>query len=192
MTRRNYFDDAAYESLNELFLSKRKIPEHQLLNAIDSENLLAHYVAYNIVTEAYRRIHPEPELLRIGEFLLDYYLGCIEREPLPEPKTTEELIADRPHTRYEAAWELPSWLDNAWRHRPETDSLIADFVERITDLFLKSDEETRTCIETAFLEHALERPALRPLFAHWEQHPQLSDAHRQAMLWAVAHERPRK
>lgn len=189
MPRRNTFDDASLESLRKLYLSKRKIPEHQLLKAIDSDNPLAHALAHEIVTDAYRRIHPEPEMLRIAEFLLDYYLGCMERESPYMLVTTDESMTNRILSSVDTAMGLLTWIEVVWRQRPETDALIGQFVERITDLFLRSDDDTRQSIEI-FLQTALERIEIQPLFAHWKDHPQLSEAHFNAMQWAAEFERP--
>jgi hypothetical protein len=40
-----------------------------------------------------------------------------------------------------------------------------------------------------FLEHALESPELRPLFAHWAGHAEMREAHARALEWGRAHER---
>lgn len=189
MKSKREISEAELDELRAMLLGKGKIPEHKLLNAMDCSNLIANCIAHEIVTEAYRRVHPELDAIRVGEFLQNYYLACIEREPPPEPDKDAEILDHEPHSRYWAATGLIGFLVNAWRLRPESEPLIADFVNRITDLFLASDKDVRDCIETAFLEHALEWPELRPLFAHWADHPQLAEAHRYAMEWGVAHER---
>jgi hypothetical protein len=190
MKSKREISEAELDELREMFLGKGKIPEHKLLNAMDSSNLIANCIAHEIVTEAYQRVHPELDLVRVGEFLLDYYLNCIEREPPPEPQDDAELRDDELHRPYEAGRLLIGFVVNMWRLRPETDALIDDCVQRVTNLYLKSNQEIRLCIETAFLEHVFERPELRPLFAHWANHPELAEAHRMCMEWGLRFERP--
>jgi hypothetical protein len=94
------------------------------------------------------------------------------------------------HRRFEAARELVGFLVRAWGHKPETDELIEKLVDRVTRLYLESDDATRNCIETGFLEHALECPHFRPLFRRWEHQPELKEAHLWALKWGMAHEWP--
>ncbi|MEX2287556.1 MAG: DUF4352 domain-containing protein [Planctomycetaceae bacterium] len=44
----------------------------------------------------------------------------------------------------------------------------------------------RDRIQTGFLEHALEFPELRQVFAHWSKHPEMRETHTRAMEWASA------
>ncbi len=170
--------------LESLLEGRAPIPRILVMRAMDCEDLRAQYLAYRAATRAYRRVRPDLGLLVAGEFLLDYYLMCMAREKTTSPEQYEDL-----HSRYEAAGELAGFLELAWKHRQETEELVTTLVDRVTRLYLESDEALRNCIETGFLEHALERPALRPLFQRWEHQPELIDAYRGAMEWGLAHER---
>lgn len=84
-----------------------------------------------------------------------------------------------------AAGELEAWFDHlAERGARETLQTVA---AAVTDLFLRSDSDVQTALETGFLEHVLEQEHLRSFFAHWNEDPRPSEAHQRALAWGESH-----
>ena len=52
------------------------------------------------------------------------------------------------------------------------------------DPYLEGDEDLRIAIVNATLEHLFERRAIAKYFRDWKQHPVLSVAYAQGMLWS--------
>ena len=180
------FSDAEIDELRALVNGRGPIPRVRVMQAMDCDDLRVKCLAYEMVTRAYHRIRPELGTITAGEFLLEYYLICITRK---EAQASNEGEDDEIHNRFQAAGELVEFLVRAWEHKPETDELIDKLVDRVTRLYLESDDATRNCIETGILEHALERPHFRPLFRRWEHQSELIEAHQRALEWGLAHER---
>jgi len=144
-----------------------------------SESLELQSLASEILTTAYHFVIPPIDVQESGYFLLHYYLGRIAEGVHDSSEV---------HTPHEAAQELVSLTQNAWRIRETVPGMLEDIVSKCTELFRKSDENTRDCIETGFLEHVLEFPELRTLFQFWEDDAELQDAYARALIWGVAHE----
>jgi hypothetical protein len=105
-----------------------------------------------------------------------YLLRCIRENPQNEPEPT----------RYEAARELEAVFDDV-ADEANSGSTLAEMSAAVTQAFLDSDQSVRTAIETGFLEHALEQPRLRPLFAHWANDDRLREAWELCLAWGEAH-----
>jgi hypothetical protein len=131
---------------------------------------------YKLTREAWSRIEPELERDETCAFIERYLLACIRQDPHD----------DEALSRYEAAYELEVWFDHGARTAGGGD-VLPRLVSAVTSLFLTSGREVQTAIETGFLEHVLEQPAMRPLFAHWAQDERLQDAWRHALAWGEAH-----
>jgi hypothetical protein len=74
--------DSEINELRAFVNGRGPIPRVRVMRAIDCEDVRVKYLAYEIVTRAYRRIRPELGIITAGEFLLDYYFICITREKL--------------------------------------------------------------------------------------------------------------
>jgi hypothetical protein len=139
--------------------------------------------AYFCLSERWERIHPEMEIWFTRPFVMDFLFRSI---------TESYESADRDShvpSSYEAARGLLGIL-RRWSRHSEGESLITELIERVDRTFLAGGETVRDCIEMGFLEHALEYPSFRPLFAHWLDRPEMREAHARALEWGRAHERP--
>jgi hypothetical protein len=115
-----------------------------------------------------------------------FVLGFLIRS-ITDPRERADLDSNV-LSHYEAAHALVAILRNFSGH-PEGTEPRRELVERITKAFLTGNESVRDCIETGFLEHALEYPGLRPLFELWRNHSELGEAHSRALEWGRSHER---
>lgn len=77
-----------------------------------------------------------------------------------------------------------SWFQHLSRLGDETAPALGEAVSAVTALYLASDDDVRTAIETGFLEHVLEDEEFRPSFAAWSEDDRLRPAWRAALAWA--------
>lgn len=172
---------AVCDEISKAYTGRGPIPRERVLGWIERGDLEAWGLLYTLTRDAHDRIEPKLDLQTAGEFLLDYYLRCIAEDPEPN---------DDLHSRFEAAWEMVPWLDHLWELKPESERLLALFVERVTESYRHGATEVRNAIETGFLEHAFERKELVALFAEWRHDPELGHAYELCLDWGRAH--PRK
>jgi hypothetical protein len=171
--------------LRSLLAAGTRIPAvlvDRLMSSVDREEQAE---AYNCLAAHAQRIQPDMEFWITAPFVGRFLLDCIA-----DPSTSAALDSPVP-SNYEAARDLVSVLRD-WIAPAGDKTILADLLDRIDRTFLDGDERVRACIETGFLEHALESPELRPLFAHWADHAELREAHSFAMEWGRAHEHGQK
>jgi hypothetical protein len=131
---------------------------------------------YRLTGEAYDRIVPPLGQQETCRLIQKYLLACLRLNP-------EDGVA---FSRYQAAWTLVSWFQHLSR-LPDTMPILRDAASTVTQLYLESDAEVRTAIETGFLEHVLEDEEFRPLFAGWAQDDRLSETWQAALAWGEPH-----
>jgi hypothetical protein len=131
---------------------------------------------YRLTGEAYERIQPPLGQQETCRLIQRYLMECLRLNP-------EDGVA---FSRYQAAWTLLSWFQHLSR-LADTSPLLRNAASAVTQLYLESDTEVRTAIETGFLEHVLEDEEFRPLFAGWEQDSRLREAWQAALAWGEAH-----
>jgi hypothetical protein len=150
-----------------------------LLASVDREDQSD---AYDCMANRWKRIQPELEMWYMAPLVLGYLTRSIT-EPIENADLDSNVFSS-----YEAARVLLGLLC-VWSDRPDFAEFCQELVARINRTFLEGDEAVRDCIETGFLEHALEYPKLRPLFESWKGHPKMCEAHARALEWGLAHER---
>ena len=149
-----------------------------MLQWIATGDLESWALLYELTDRGYSRIEPELGMEETCNFLLRYYLASIASSSGSGPNG---------HTRFEAAHELRSWLDELWQKRPDTNAIVQKLARRVTEVFLEGGPGVRNCIETGFLEHVFEREELVALFGEWKSHPELSATYDHCVEWGVAH-----
>ena len=142
----------------------------------DADDVKSLALLYRLTDEAYERIHPPLGQQETCRLIQRYLLECLRLNP-------EDGIA---FSRYQAAWTLVSWFQHLSR-LADTTPVLRDAASAVTQLYLESDTDVRTAIETGFLEHVLEDGDFRPLFAGWEHDNRLREAWRAALAWGEAH-----
>ncbi len=165
------------------------LPKQLLVEWIASDNLRIWGYVEIMLVDGFCRIQPPFDIKDSAAFLSDYYLRCMS-DPISCPSDADLVdLPDTPHSRYEAAEVLASFLENLIRLKPETNELIHDLVKNVTQMYVDGDSDLRLSIETGFLEHVFEIPANRRLFTPWNKTDFLNNAHNRCLEWGVAHER---
>jgi len=108
----------------------------------------------------------------------DYLIECLTHHP----KGGDDFV----HRGSEAGYEIAAWLKHLV-NAADGEAVVIEVAARLADAYRAADPTTRKRIETSALEHALESPAVRPFFAAWRTDPVLSEAHRHALAWGMAH-----
>lgn len=178
-------DDPNRAELRALLETEATIPARLVEKLMSSDDREQQADAYFCLSEHWDRIQPEMEIWFTMPFVFDFLFRCIT-----DPNKSSDL-ASNTLSLHEAARRLLGILQS-WNHRPNGGSIIADLVGRIERTFPSGGTAVRDCIETGFLEHALEHPELRRHFAHWSEHPEMREAHTRAMEWGRAHEQTEK
>lgn len=137
---------------------------------------------FDLLTKNARLIRPEFDPDDICGFMTRYLLRCIHENPGDGD----------PHipTGYEAAHHLAACLKKWARSLPETEAILAQAVQSITAAYQAADPDEQDRLINGTLEHALESPALRPIFSHWQTDPTLHHPWQLAMEWALDHTDP--
>ncbi len=148
------------DQLREMLEANTKIPARLVECLMSSDDREENADAYYCLSQRWERIQPEMEVWSTAPFVFDFLFRSII-----EPNDNTDLNSNALGS-YEAARDLLGIL-RGWFHHPQGETIIADLIKRIDRTFLDGNESIRLCIETGFLEHALEypqaAPALRPL-----------------------------
>ena len=147
------------------------------INAVEDSDLQTLSKLYRLTGEGYYRIQPELGMGPTCALIQRYLIGCV-RDGVTDSDEIQE--------RYEAAESLHV-LFRQLAGVEGTFPVLKAAAEGIKNLYLQSDEDVRTAIETGFLEHAMETAALRPYFEDWASDQRLKAAWSRAMEWGKAH-----
>jgi hypothetical protein len=142
------------------------------MKADDIEALGALYT-YILDPQYSRRIEPPLSLEDYHLFVLQYYTRCFRENPDGEWSDS----------RYSAGWSLVNWFKGLWKDNSVPRSALADIKDRLSLLYKEGDEELRTCIINATLEHLFENAEIARYFADWRLDPLLSKAYGEASEW---------
>jgi hypothetical protein len=83
-------------------------------------------------------------------------------------------------SRYGAGWDLVGLILNLWDADSNQPALV-DLKNWLAKLYKRSDEDLRTCIVHATLEHVFQRKPLRNFFSDWKRDAELSRAYEEAV-----------
>jgi hypothetical protein len=167
--------------IRRLLESQAQLPARLVEALMASRDREEQADAYFCLSERWDRIHPEMEVWFTAPFVLDFLFRSMT-DPCDSIDDDSYVLSS-----YDAARELLGIL-RRWNGRSEGESVVAQLTERMDRAFLAGDQCVQDCIETGFLEHALEYPELRPLFAHWPGRLEMSEAYARALEWGLAHE----
>jgi hypothetical protein len=119
------------------------------------------------------RIEPPFTPNEYKSLVAHYYERCLKEDPKGE-------WAD---SRYSAGSTLVNIFGNLWRDSSVPREIVKDLKDWLGRLYAEGDENLRTCIVTATLEHLFEQKDIREFFSDWEKRPVLAIAHREASEW---------
>jgi len=119
------------------------------------------------------RIEPPLPLQEYVGFEKTYYERCLRESPDGEWSDS----------RYTAGYDLVNVFAGLWRN-PEVPRPILDELKSwLGRLYKAGDEEMRTCIVHATLEHLVEQKPIREFFSDWSRDTVLKVAYEEACLW---------
>jgi hypothetical protein len=169
--------DELKESITTALGSEGRIPRQLVRKWIhDACSVEIEALLYKLTGEAWSRIEPNLEQEETCALIQRYLLRCIRENP------SEGAALNR----YDAAGELERWFDHL-AGIEDTGDILQGVAAGVAALFLNGDDLIRGAIETGFLEHVLEQPALRHLFSDWAYDERLQAAWRRALAWGEAH-----
>jgi hypothetical protein len=142
---------------------------------MQSDDIEALGAAYAFVTDPrhYARIRPPLSCADYYPFVMDYSERCLRENP----------SGDWADSRYIAGRQLATWFAEFWDDQSVPRSTVGEIKRRLAELYKAGDDELRTCIVNATLEHIFERRDLREFFGDWPSEADLRVAYEQAMEW---------
>jgi hypothetical protein len=151
------------------------IPKDKVVGWMGANDIEVLGAVYSyILDKAYSsRIHPPLSFNEYHSFLLRYYDRCLRENPDGQWACS----------RYSAGRDLMNWFKGLWKDASLPRSVLADIKSFLAKLYKEGDDELRTCIVNATLEHLFEERAIAGYFADWKQDPVLAEAYSDAMLW---------
>jgi hypothetical protein len=150
------------------------IPGDKLRQWITSGDLEVLGYVHSLLDDQRFRSEPPLTLEEYLEFLKRYTERCFVENP-------ESQWAS---SRYMAGYDLVGAFAAMWRDPAVPRSVFGDIKSWLAEIYRKSSDEVRTCIEQSTLEHLFENPEVRALFADWKLDPVLCTAHKAATEWA--------
>jgi hypothetical protein len=121
----------------------------------------------------YLRIDPPLSFEDYHIFVMRYYERCFREDPDGEWSDT----------RYTAGWGLVNWFKGLWFDSNVPRSALGELKDWLARLYREGDEDVRTCLVTATLEHLFEERDIARFFADWKDDDVLRTAFEEAMDW---------
>jgi hypothetical protein len=146
----------------------------------DTSDLELWAATYQVLGRGFYRIKPEPDMDETCSFMTCYLLRCVH----------ENVSSDALPSGFEAASDLAACLKHWASKLPETQPVLFEAAQKITNAYLRADDRERDRLLHGTLEHALVTAAVRPYFQRWSRDPVLGEPWQLAMKWAVAHGDP--
>lgn len=121
------------------------------------------------------RFHIEPPLTpdEYARFVMLYYGRCLKEDP-------QGQWAD---TRYSAGTAVVNVFASLWRDSRVPRQVTEKLKAWLRRLYVEGDDQVRTALVTACLEHLFEQEDIRDFFSDWRTDPSLSGAYTQACEW---------
>ena len=129
--------------------------------------------AHGMIHDTRFRIEPAMLLEEYVRFEKSYHERCLHENPDGEWSDS----------RYSAGYDLVNTFGSLW-HDPEVPRpVFNDLKVWLGRLYKDGDEEIRTCIVQASLEHLVEQKPIREFFSDWQKDLVLRVAYDEACLW---------
>jgi hypothetical protein len=164
------------DSIRQRIKENQKFTRQEIESAMSvTDDLSLWSAVYDVLRQPNNPIEPPVGTDEMYAYILQYLLRCVRENP-----PSGEI-----HSGYEAAWELAAYIKLWGKHLPPSDSILKLAEREMSQTYLAGNGAIRDRLLNGTLEHALESNLVRPYFAHWSTHPQLSDAWRLAMEWVA-------
>lgn len=150
------------------------IPSEEIEEAFQTDDLLKLGILREIITSHWNRLDPALNVAKCSRVVVRYLLSCLEQNPEP----SDYLLS-----RYESAHELLRLVRHWENGTQEFQCLMRETIESIRELYVRTDDKTRLCIETGFLEHLLENRLSLRWLNRWESDPITATAITDSLKW---------
>lgn len=133
-------------------------------------------VLYAFITEASERVTPSLEFDETFDFVLMYYTRCLK-----DDVTRREWAS----TRYTAGRDLVNWFAALFNDPSVPRPYLSKLKGWMGELYREGNQDLRTCLVTATLEHLFEQGKIRRFFEDWKSDPVLTVAYEEALEWVT-------
>ena len=125
-----------------------KVDQETVRRWMESNDLQVLGAVYYVLFDGryYPKIEPAFTLNDYKMFLLPYYERCLREDPQ----------ADWSSPRYTAGWDLVGWFMCLWRDKSVPRATLGEIKDWLGTMYVNGDEDLRTCLVTATLEHLFE------------------------------------
>lgn len=150
------------ETLKKRLDATGPIAVAEIRPAFVSSDLTVRGMVRELLTRHRHRIQPKPSDFRCHQIVAGYLLLCIEKQD----ESSEYVCSG-----YEATRDLLGHLQLWEQGRSELRPLVKEILDELRQLYLRSDDATRLCIENGFLEHYLADRTKLSQFEDWQADP---------------------
>ena len=119
------------------------------------------------------RIDPPMQQSDYIKFIKHYFERCLHENPDGEWSDS----------RYTAGGDMVNIFASLWRDASVPRPVLTDLKTWLGKLYKEGDQEIRTCIVQATLEHLFEQKDIRKFFSDWQKDEVLKVAHAEASDW---------
>ncbi len=171
-------EDLLLEQVVSEFDKSTEIPLEKIQVWIRSENIEVLGAVYSLITDAekhYLRIKPYLSREDYFAFIMHYLERCIRENP----------AGDWADSRYAAGRSVVNWFIHFWNDPDAPRSMLTELKDWLAKLYKEGDEELRTSIITAILEHLFEHEEIEKYFKNWLADSVLRPAHEEASGYAT-------
>lgn len=119
------------------------------------------------------RIEPPMQQSDYVKFIKHYFERCLRENPDGEWSDS----------RYSAGVDMVNIFASLWRDPSVPRPVLTDLKTWLGKLYKEGNQEIRTCIVQATLEHLFEQKDIRKFFTDWQRDKVLKVAHDEASEW---------
>jgi hypothetical protein len=154
-----------------------RIDQSDVVRWMASDDIEALGALFNLLTNAgqSRRIHPPLSFGDYQAFVMRYLDRCFRENPDGEWSDS----------RYTAGWSLANWFRMLWSDSSVPRSALFELKSWLASLYREADEDLRTCLVNATLEHVFGSKEIARFFADWQEDDVLGKAYADAIEWSV-------